>query len=327
MINLIKVMYMSFSTQTKNELARIFPESREEVLSELAALIRMSGTIQLAGFKKLNFKITTENAAIARKIFKILKNNFGINTVITVQKSNNLKKNNSYVMTITHALGANDILEKVKILKREEDSFYISDRVPFEILDGESAKRAYIRGAFLGSGSISDPEKTYHMEFVNNNMRFAEDFVQLINSYGLNSKIVMRKNNYVVYIKESENISDILNIMGAHKALLSLENTRIVKQMRNDVNRIVNCETANLSKTIDASIRQIENIKFIINKAGIDYLPQNLKEIAVLRLKNQNLSLKELGQMLSIPIGKSGVNHRLRKIDKIAEKLRGEGGE
>lgn len=314
---------MSFSTQTKNELARVFPESKVTKLAELAALIRMSGTIQLAGFKKLNFKISTENAAIARKHFKLLKGLFGINTEVTVQKSNNLKKNNMYVMLITYEMGANDILEQLEILRREDGSFFIENSVPQKLLKDDEARRAYIRGAFLGAGSISDPEKTYHIEFVVSSNEFGEQFKELINSYGLNSKIAMRKNSYVVYIKESEQISDILNIMGAHKALLSLENTKIVKQMRNDINRIVNCETANLSKTIDASIRQIENIKFIKDTVGLSALPPNLREIANLRLENENLSLKELGQMLSAPLGKSGVNHRLRKIEQVAERIRG----
>jgi len=314
---------MSFSTQTKNELARVFPESKVTKLAELAALIRMSGTIQLAGFKKLNFKISTENAAIARKHFKLLKGLFGINTEVTVQKSNNLKKNNMYVMLITYEMGANDILEQLEILRREDGSFFIENSVPQKLLKDDEARRAYIRGAFLGAGSISDPEKTYHIEFVVSSNEFGEQFKELINSYGLNSKIAMRKNSYVVYIKESEQISDILNIMGAHKALLSLENTKIVKQMRNDINRIVNCETANLSKTIDASIRQIENIRFIKDTVGLSALPANLREIANLRLENENLSLKELGQMLSAPLGKSGVNHRLRKIEQVAERIRG----
>ncbi|MZQ74651.1 MAG: DNA-binding protein WhiA [Peptoclostridium sp.] len=314
---------MSFSTQTKNELARVFPESKGTKLAELAALIRMSGTIQLAGFKKLNFKISTENAAIARKHFKLLKGLFGINTEVTVQKSNNLKKNNMYVMLITYEMGANDILEQLEILRREDGSFFIENSVPQKLLKDDEARRAYIRGAFLGAGSISDPEKTYHIEFVVSSNEFGEQFKELINSYGLNSKIAMRKNSYVVYIKESEQISDILNIMGAHKALLSLENTKIVKQMRNDINRIVNCETANLSKTIDASIRQIENIRFIKDTVGLSALPPNLREIANLRLENENLSLKELGQMLSVPLGKSGVNHRLRKIEQVAERIRG----
>ena len=183
-------------------------------------------------------------------------------------------------------------------------------------------KKAYLRGAFLGGGSISDPEKNYHMEFVTNNEDYANSLRDLINSFGLNSKIVARKNSFVVYLKESEQISDLLSMIGAYQALLSLQSTKIVKEMRNNVNRIVNCETANLSKTVNAAVRQVENIKLIHNKIGISSLPENLQEIALLRVENEDMSLKELGEMLNPPISKSGVNHRLKKIEQIANDLK-----
>ena len=183
-------------------------------------------------------------------------------------------------------------------------------------------KKAYLRGAFLGGGSISDPEKNYHMEFVTNNEDYANSLRDLINSFGLNSKIVARKNSFVVYLKESEQISDLLSMIGAYQALLSLQSTKIVKEMRNNVNRIVNCETANLSKTVNAAVRQVENIKLIQNKIGISSLPENLQEIALLRVENEDMSLKELGEMLNPPISKSGVNHRLKKIEQIANDLK-----
>lgn len=160
------------------------------------------------------------------------------------------------------------------------------------------------------------------MEFVTNNEDFADSLRDLINSLGFNSKIVPRKNNYVVYLKESEQISDLLSVIGGHNALLSLQNTKIVKEMRNNVNRIVNCETANLSKTVNAAVRQVENIKLIQETIGISNLPANLQEIAKIRVEYEDMSLKELGEMLNPPIGKSGVNHRLRKIEEIANNLR-----
>ena len=175
---------------------------------------------------------------------------------------------------------------------------------------------------FIGGGSISNPDKNYHMEFVTNNREFSESLKDEINKLGFNFKVVQRKNNYIVYLKESEQISDLLSIIGAHNALLSLQNAKIVKEMRNNVNRIVNCETANLSKTVNTAVRQIENIKFIESKIGIDKLPKNLQEIARVRIIYEDMSLKELGDMLSDPIGKSGVNYRLRKIEEIANNLR-----
>jgi Sporulation Regulator WhiA C terminal domain. len=160
------------------------------------------------------------------------------------------------------------------------------------------------------------------MEFITHNIDHAKDLSKLINNYHLHSKIIARKNNYVVYLKEGEQIVDVLNIMGAHNSLLNLENIRVYKDIRNNVNRLVNCETANLTKTINASLRQIENINYIKDSVGLNYLPDNLKEIAIKRLKYPDISLKELGQMLDPPVGKSGVNHRLRKIEEIVSKLK-----
>ncbi|CEQ24691.1 sporulation transcriptional regulator whiA [[Clostridium] sordellii] len=312
---------MSFSAETKNELARVFSNDKCCNISELSAIVRLSGSIQLAGYKKLNLKISTELNSIARKVFKLLKSNFGINTEISVNKNQMLKRNSSYVLMVTSDMGAENLLRELGILSREE-GFFTMNKVPEDLIKDNECIRAFIRGAFLGGGSISDPEKNYHLEFVANNEEFAESLKNLINSLGFNSKTVSRKNNYVVYLKESEQISDLLNIIGAHQALLSLESTKIVKEMRNNVNRLVNCETANLSKTVNAAVRQIENIKYIQSKVGLDHLPPNLREIAELRVDNEDLTLKELGEMASPELSKSAVNHRLRKIEQIAEDLR-----
>ncbi|SDL11290.1 DNA-binding protein WhiA [Natronincola ferrireducens] len=312
---------MSFSGNTKSELARIIPQEDCCKLAELAALIRMSGVLQLTGLKKFNVRINTENPSTARKIFKYIKELFQIHVEVLIRKNARLKKNNHYMMLITHSMGSAIILEKVGIFKDYNNSFDITYEIPSQILTKPCCKRAYLRGAFLGGGSISAPEKTYHLEFVTNSPEHSEDLKNLINEFQLNAKIVERKGSYVVYIKEGDQVVDTLNIIGAHKALLDLENIRIYKQMRNDINRIVNCETANLSKTVNASMRQIENIQYIKDTIGIRELPLGLREIAELRLKYQDASLKELGQMLNPSIGKSGVNHRLRKIEEIAQRL------
>ncbi|WP_432665898.1 DNA-binding protein WhiA [Wukongibacter baidiensis] len=313
---------MSFSSKTKNELVRKMFENTCCQFAEASSMLRMSGTIQLAGLNKVNIRVTTENPAIARLIFKLFKNTFNVHTEVLVKKNKVLKKGNTYVVLITDAT---EILQKLEIINFENNSFNINYKLPEKLLDNECCKRAYLRGAFLGGGSVSDPEKTYHLEFVTHNQEFSEELLTLINSYGLKAKVILRKSNYVVYLKEGDQIVDCLNIIGAHNALMHLENVRIVKQMRNNVNRIVNCETANLSKIVEASIRQIQNIQYIEKTAGFKVLPDNLREIAELRLKYENASLKELGQMLTPPVGKSGVNHRLRKIEKIAEQLRMKG--
>ena len=176
----------------------------------------------------------------------------------------------------------------------------------------------------MASGSMTDPNKGYHFEIVCRTPEQASRLQELMKEFETEPKVIERKNYYVVYLKESEQISDLLSIIGAHNALLSLQNTKIVKAMRNNVNRIVNCETANLSKTVNAAVRQVENIRFIQETVGINSLPENLQEIAALRVEFEDMSLKELGEILTPPIGKSGVNHRLRKIEEIANRLREE---
>lgn len=313
---------MSFSAQVKNELARIIHENPQVQLSELSAIIRMSGTLKLMGFNKLSFVINTENPAIARKVFTLIKNCFGITVEIQVNRQSNLKRNNTYVLSVSYDQGANDILEKVGIIEKDGEHLSWVSTIPKHLVSRQDGKRAYLRGAFLGSGSVSDPAKMYHLEFSTVNIEISQNLRKLLNSYKLNAKIVTRKNNNVVYIKESEHITDLLNLMGAYNALMHLEDIKIKKQMRNDVNRLVNCETANLNKTVDTSMRQIECINYIIEKQGLDYLPENLHEIAMLRVENPDMSLKELGEIMQTPLGKSGVNHRLKKIEMIAEELK-----
>ncbi len=315
---------MTFSTRTKNEISRIPIENNISALAELSALIHMGGSIFFSGKSNIGFKITTENPAIARRVFSLLKIKFGTQTELSVRKNSQLKKNNIYSIVVSSTLGAEDILLRTGIIRenQRDNSKEISYRIPKRLIEKENWKRAYLRGAFLGSGSISDPEKTYHLEFVTFSQEYSRDLCELINSFDLSAKIVQRKNNFVVYLKEGEQIVTILNIIQAHNALFELENIRIFKDMRNNVNRIVNCETANLSKTVNAALRQIENIKYIKENIGLSKLPPNLREVAELRLNYQDASLKEMGKMLIPPIGKSGINHRLRKIDKIAEDLK-----
>lgn len=316
---------MSFSLKVKNEICRHTDIGKKEAIAALSAIMKVSGTLLLGSNKQFSFKIATENPAIARLIFKMLKEHFHIHTKIMVKKSNSLKKNNVYIILITEEMGVRDLLKEVGLLKENENIFSLDYSIPRNIIDTEECKRSYIRGAFLGGGSISNPEKTYHLEFVTHDNEYVEDLSSLINEYGLNSKVIQRKSSFIVYLKEGEQIVDLLNIIGAHASLLELENVRIMKEMRNNVNRLVNCETANLSKTVNAAVRQVESIKLIQNEIGLARLPKNLKEIAELRLSYPDESLKELGEMLDPVVGKSGVNHRLRRIEKIAEELRKEG--
>lgn len=313
---------MTFSSATKNEISKIAVTNKCCQLALLSALIKMNGTLQIQGIDRIGIILSTENASTARMMFSLLKSCFKINTKVVVRKNRHLKKNNNYTLYIDSAMGSHEILKMTGILKESNSGMRLNHKIPHYLIKKTCCRKAYLRGIFLGGGSISDPEKTYHLELVTNNESFAEDIKELMNSYQLGAKVVMRKGSFVVYIKEGENIVNYLNIIGAHCALLKLENIRIYKEMRNNVNRIVNCETANLDKTLNAALRQINNIKYIKNTIGLDKLPEGLAEIAELRLEFRDATLKELGEMMSPPIGKSGVNHRLRKLDKIAENLK-----
>lgn len=312
---------MSFSSKVKGEICRYVDISKGEALAEISAIMKVSGTLAFSG-SGLSFNMTTENPVSARLIFTLLKEHFDIHAKLMVKKSNSLKKNNIYMVVISEEMGVRNLLNETGILKEIDGIMSLDYRIEPHIFEDDHKKKAYIRGAFIGGGSISNPEKTYHLEFVTHSEDYARDLCNLVNSFNLNSKVIQRKNSFIIYIKEGEQIVDLLNIIGAHSSLLELENIRIMKEMRNNINRLVNCETANLSKTVNAAVRQVESIKLIKAQIGLQRLPENLREVAELRLNYPDESLKELGEMLDPPVGKSGVNHRLRKIEKIAEELR-----
>ena len=308
---------MSFSAKVKREICRYVEMSSEEALAELSAIMKVSGTLAFSG-TGLSFKMTTENPASARLVFTLLKEHFNIHSKLMVKKSNSLKKNNIYMVVITEEMGVRDLLDKTGILKDIDGIMSLNYRIDKEICDNEKEKKAYIRGAFIGGGSISNPEKTYHLEFVTHSEEYANDLRDLINTFSLNSKVIQRKNSFIVYIKEGEQIVDLLNIIGAHTSLLEVENIRIMKEMRNNVNRLVNCETANLQKVVDAAVRQVKAIRIIDREIGIEELPEKLRVVARLRWENPEASLKELEELMDGELSKSGIGHRLKKIEALA---------
>ncbi|MEW6066572.1 MAG: DNA-binding protein WhiA [Bacillota bacterium] len=311
---------MSFSAVTKNELARVVGGKNCCRLAELAALIKMDGSVQISGQKKLSLNIVTENAAVARKIFKLLKNLFGLSTEILVQRKVRLRKNNVYLVRIPSQAGIEQILKALGI--GEGGFAFTEEGIVKDLIVKDCCRRAYLRGAFLGGGSVNNPEGTYHLEIITDNLKHARDLAGLMQTFNLPAKVSPRKNWYVVYLKGSEQIVECLNHMGAHGAQLDFENARIYKDMRNQVNRLVNCETANLNKTVTAAVRQLEIIKYLVDTIGLDKLPKPLRETAELRLRHPDASLKELGELWDPPVGKSGVNHRMRKLERLAEKVR-----
>lgn len=310
---------MSFSSKAKNELALIRTEGKCCNRAELSGIVRVSGVLEFGGRNRMDLRITTENPAVARLVFILFKKIYKQHSELIMKENRNLNKHHSYEIFIENA---NAILIDLDILRLTEDSYELNDDLPEGLLKKQCCKKAYLRGIYLGGGSLSAPEKSYHLELITHNQQFADQLVAFMNfNYELGSKSTIRKKNFIVYIKESEKIVDFLNVIGAHQTLLDYENVRIIKQMRNNVNRVVNCETANLTKTIDASYVQINAIKAIDDYEGLESLPDRLQDIAYLRLEHPDASLKELGEMASPPIGKSGVNHRLKKIMEIAENI------
>jgi len=311
---------LSFSYEVKEELARILPPKCCQK-AEILSFIRMAGSLRITGGQKgAVLQIQTEHASTAKKIYTLLKKLTNSQIEISIKENSFLKENRLYIVS-SKMDEIKLLLKELGLITKDEKSFNFEGGTNNSVIAKRCCKRAYLRGAFLGSGSISDPKGSYHMEFVTTSKGQAEVISDLIKTFGLNCGIMERKNKYMVYLKDGDNISDLLAIMGAHNALLKFEDIRVVKEVRNSVNRIVNCETANLNKIIDASVRQIESIKFLKQKKVYDKLPDNLKQIAELRLEYPDLSLKELGQFLTPPLGKSGVSYRLKKIEQIAEIL------
>lgn len=312
---------MSFSSKVKDELSKQCPAARHCQIAEIAAIISLCGKISISENNRYTVKIQTENIAVAKKYFTLLKKTYNIDTEISIRQSS---KVHMYTLALMRHEESIKVLQASKLLDESGDiqeNLSISDNL---LIQKECCKRAFIRGAFLAAGSISAPEKSYHFEIVCASHSKAIQLQKMICYFNIDAKIVERKKHFVVYIKEGSGIVDILNVMEAHIALMDLENVRILKEMRNSVNRKVNCETANLNKTVSAAVKQIEDIKYIRDTVGLSFLTENLEEIARLRLEHADSSLKELGEMLSPAVGKSGVNHRLRKISEIAENLRGD---
>ena len=308
---------MSFSAQTKNELARV-SEARECCkISELSALFRMDGSIQISG-RRIYINIPNENAAVARKVFSLVRDLFGVQPEVLVQRKNKLRKNNIYLVRIPPQELTREILSTLGLV---DDGGRLQEKVKKEFFRKECCRRSYLRGAFLGGGSVNRPSATYHLEIITSNESHAHDLRRLFRRFKLDAKINKRKNWYVIYLKESDQIAACLGLMGAHEALLDFENKRIMKGMKNQVNRLVNCETANLNKTVNASVQQLESISRIRTAIGLDKLPPPLRQVAEARINNPDASLRELGEMLDPRVGKSGVSHRLRKIEEIARKV------
>ena len=300
---------MSFSGAVKEELATQISPARHCQLAELAALIHFSGST-LGGGQHLCLE--TENEAVVRKCFTLFKKTFNIDNVVTSTKSRLLPDDES----------ERKVIQALHLGGFEGNLITLTAPVNSILIKNSCCARAYLRGAFISIGSMSDPEKSYHLEFVCAERTQAEQLRDIIQEFQIEAKVIKRKKYDVVYLKEGAGIVDLLNVMGAHVSLMNLENLRIVKEMRNSINRRVNCETANISKTVTAASKQIEDIILIRDKYGFENLPDNLRQMAEIRLEYPDAALKELGGYLEPAVGKSGVNHRLRRLSEIADGIR-----
>ena len=313
---------MSFSSRVKDELSRQVYAARHCRIAEMSAVLSLCGRVKISASDHFSIEMHTENVAVARKYFTLLKKTFNIRTDVSIRSGINPGRSRTYIVAVREHEEALKVLQAVKLINSQGEIGENLSLIRNVVLQNACCRRAFIRGAFLAAGSISAPEKFYHFEIVCPTEPKAEQLKNIIATFDIEAKIVPRKKYYVVYIKEGSQIVDILNVMEAPVSLMELENIRIVKEMRGSVNRQVNCETANINKTVSAAVKQIEDIRFIQSVAGLSGLPESLQEMARIRLERPEATLKELGEALEPPVGKSGVNHRLRKLSLVAEELR-----
>jgi len=306
---------LSYASEVKKELTTLevhFGNAK----AELMALIRMNGSLGLSNHRFI-LNVQTENPATARRIYSLLKQFYDVESELLVRRKMKLKKNNLYIVRFNK--GSDYVLKDLDIL----DGFQLKETVPLDFLDDDAKVRSYLRGAFLATGSVNNPEtSSYHLEIYSLYEDHNQTICEMMNRYGLNARTAKRRSGYITYLKEAEKIADFLSLIGATSSMLKFEDVRIMRDMRNSVNRIVNCENANFNKVADAANRQIESIKYLDKKIGLNNLPVKLQEIAIARMAHPEVSLKELGELVpGGPISKSGVNHRLRKIMEQAEKM------
>lgn len=316
---------MSFSTDTKQELCRI--ESKDCCKrAELAAFIHGIGSLRI-GRSGRSLWMTTELPYVARRIFSLCKDGFHVKPQVRTQIVKQLGKRNVYHVVLEQKDSVQMILTETGLISEGMEGLRFNRVVPLTMLRKTCCKHAYLRGAFLATGTLSHPGKGYHLEMTAISEEYARSLSNLINKMEIPSKVIPRRDHFVVYLKESEAIIEYLNRMGAHKALLITESIRVQKNVRNNVNRMINCDNANVEKTMKAVERQMAAIRTIEQGMGIHKLPAHLQEIAKQRVDNPEMPMKELGECLDPPISKSAVSHRLNRLIQIAQELQTQKGE
>lgn len=320
---------MSFSGEVKEELSRQVGGARHCQIAETAAILSMSGQVLAKGNGQFEIYIYTENFPVARKFFAVVRKCFQTVPEVSVRAAK--AKSRMYLLAVREPEAALRILQAARFPQIEkdwqEDAYPEGMEISPILVQNACCRRAFIRGAYLAGGSMSDPRKSYHFEIVCLDRKKAEQLKGMFASFGVEGRIVERKKYYVLYVKEADEISEVLNIMEAHVSMMEFENIRIMKELRSHVNRKVNCEAANIHKTVSAAAGQLADIRYIAEKKGLGALPENLSQVARIRLEYPDATLKELGDLLDPPVGKSGVNHRLRKLKEIADRLKEENKE
>ncbi|MDO8986938.1 MAG: DNA-binding protein WhiA [Coriobacteriia bacterium] len=308
---------MSFTAEVKDELSRVEAKRPCCRKAELAALVRIEGTLHITGNERFRLEIATETAPVARKVIKLLHGLYDLKTELTVRRSV-LHKTNNYLITVPTQVALPQALSELGIL---DDSLGLTQGILGRVVKRDCCAISYLRGAFLGGGFVADPHGDFHFELTAESEQIAEDLAALMRRFEVPAKVTRRRGLYTVYLKGAEPIVTFLALVGAHSALLRTEDVRVVKSMRNDVNRLVNAETANLERTADAAIAQVEAIELLETRVGLDNLPPALRELARLRVENPDVSLRELGELADPPLTKSAVYHRVRRIEELAADL------
>jgi len=305
----------SFSVQVKGELAHLLPPLACCRRTELAALFRACGRVELAGAGRLSVALTTDHATVARKIITLLKTSYGVKPVVMVMRRRRLRKNLSYLIRVSPQPGLTEMLKAMGVIDLDGN---LLDWGDLTALDADHCRKAYLRGTFLGTGWVSPPDGKHHLEMTTTATEAADALGQLLFGFGISVRMAYRKDTMVLYVKDTANIARFLSVVGAHQSLLQFEDVRVLKDMKNRVNRQVNAETANLSKTVEAASRQIETLEHFRAGGGLERLSPALLELAVLRVNHPEASLAELGELCVPKVSKSAANHRMRLLMQLA---------
>jgi len=309
---------VSFTAEVKEELSRVMPQRSCCPRAELSALMRVEGTIHLSGGERYRLEMATETAPVARKAIKLMHSLYGLSTELTVRRSV-LHKTNNYLITVPSQPALAPSLTDLGIL---DEAAGLAYGVPGRLVRKDCCAVSYLRGAFLGGGFVADPHGDFHFELTAETEDYARDLVGLMARFGIAARVTRRRGLYAVYLKGAEPIVNFLALVGAHRALLRTEDVRILKSMRNDVNRLVNAETANVQKSAEAAMSQVEDIRYVVDAHGLEWLPPALRELAQLRLDHPDVSIRELGEFATPPLSKSAVYHRIRRIESLAAEMR-----